>query len=194
VQPQKKSKKENTILGMVREMPIAERKYKFSWDLVGDVGLGRPNLGPTTRVEAYRLMQGAFRDVLEQNLGTQKTDEIFFDSGKLAGQLFFDNVLEGAADFDQLINKLQDALVSLGIGILRVERSSLDGTSFVFTVSEDLDCSGLPVLDYEICTYDEGFIAGLLENFSGKKFQVKEVDCWCTGDRTCRFEANVYEQ
>jgi predicted hydrocarbon binding protein len=178
---------------MVREMPTAERKYKFSWSLVGDVGLGRPNLGPTTRVEVYRLMQGTFRDVLEQNLGSQKTDEIFFDSGKLAGQLFFDNVLGGAADFDQLINKLQDALVSLGIGVLRVERSSLDGCSFVFTVSEDLDCSGLPVLDYEICTYDEGFIAGLLENFSGKKFQVREVDCWCTGSRTCRFEANVYE-
>jgi predicted hydrocarbon binding protein len=138
-------------------------------------------------------MQSTFRDVLEQNLGTQKTDEIFFDSGKLAGQHFFDNVLGGAADFDQLVNKLQGSLVSMGIGILRVERSDLEGGSFVFSVSEDLDCSGLPELDYEICTYDEGFIAGLLENFSGKVFQVKEVDCWCTGDRTCRFEANVYE-
>jgi len=56
-------------------------------------------------------------------------------------------------------------------------------------VSEDLDCSGLPELDYEICSYDEGFISALLECFSGMKFIVKEVDCWCTGDRTCRFSA-----
>ena len=35
----------------------------------------------------------------------------------------------------------------------------------------------------------EGFIAALLESFTGKKFTVKEIDCWCTGDRTCRFEA-----
>jgi predicted hydrocarbon binding protein len=63
--------------------------------------------------------------------------------------------------------------------------------SFILTVSEDLDCSGLPDLDYEICHYDEGFIAALMESFTGKQFKVKEVDCWCTGDRTCRFTADV---
>ena len=61
----------------------------------------------------------------------------------------------------------------------------------VLTISEDLDCSGLPELDYEICTYDEGFIASLLEGFSGTAFNVKEIDCWCTGDRTCRFTATA---
>jgi predicted hydrocarbon binding protein len=59
------------------------------------------------------------------------------------------------------------------------------------SISEDLDCSGLPELDYEICVYDEGFIAGLLESFTGERFSVKEVDCWCTGDRTCRFVAEI---
>jgi len=39
--------------------------------------------------------------------------------------------------------------------------------------------------------YDEGFIAGLLESFAGAPFKVKEVDCWCTGDRTCRFTAEM---
>ena len=57
----------------------------------------------------------------------------------------------------------------------------------MITVSEDLDCSGLPELDYEICVYDEGFIAALLESFSGKPFKVKEVDCWGSGARVCRF-------
>jgi len=77
----------------------------------------------------------------------------------------------------------------LGIGILRVEKADIEKKELILTVSEDLDCSGLPELDYEICTYDEGFIAALLESFSGIKFIVKEVDCWCTGDRTCRFMA-----
>ncbi|MCL1893688.1 MAG: 4-vinyl reductase [Holophagaceae bacterium] len=170
---------------------MQDRKYKFSWDLLGDIGLGRPNLGPTTRIEVYRLMQGTFRDILEQNFGTEKADEIFYDSGKLAGQCFYQNVLGDINDFEHLIKVLQDSLLSMGIGVLRVEESDLEKGSFVFTVSEDLDCSGLPELDYEICTYDEGFIAGLLECFTGKGFEVKEVDCWCTGDRTCRFEANI---
>jgi predicted hydrocarbon binding protein len=79
----------------------------------------------------------------------------------------------------------------MGIGVLRVEEEDLAHGRLVLTVSEDLDCSGLPELSYEICTYDEGFISALLERFSGKKFKVKEIDCWCTGDRTCRFLATV---
>jgi hypothetical protein len=42
-----------------------ERKYPFTWDLLGDLDKGRPNLGRSTRVEVYRLMQFCLRDVLE---------------------------------------------------------------------------------------------------------------------------------
>jgi len=170
---------------------MADRKYKFSWALLGDIKLGRPNLGATARLEVYRLMQGTFRDVLEQNFGTEKTDEIFYESGKLAGQLFYMNVLGATTDYDQLLKSLQQTLESMGIGVLRIEKSDLENGEFVFSIEEDLDCSGLPELNFEICTYDEGFIAGLLENFTGRNFQVKEVDCWCTGERTCRFEAKI---
>jgi uncharacterized protein len=47
-----------------------EHKYAFSWDLLGDLELGRPNLGNMTRLEVYRLMQFCFRDVLEARYGT----------------------------------------------------------------------------------------------------------------------------
>jgi hypothetical protein len=43
-----------------------ERKYAFSWDLLGDIEKGRPNLGNTTRIEVYRLMQFTFRDIIEK--------------------------------------------------------------------------------------------------------------------------------
>lgn len=80
---------------------------------------------------------------------------------------------------------------TLKIGILRVEEANLDRMHFVLTVAEDLDCSGLPMIDEQICTYDEGFIAGLLYAQTGQEFSVKEVDCWCSGDRVCRFEVNL---
>jgi len=63
----------------------AKRKYEFSWDLLGNLDLGRPNLGPSTRLEVYRLMQFCFRDVMEQHLGTAETDRLFYEAGKLAG-------------------------------------------------------------------------------------------------------------
>jgi hypothetical protein len=134
-------------------------------------------------------MQFTFRDVMERHLGTEKADHIFFEAGKLAGAEFFKNVFQGISDFNEFIKKLQETLREMGIGILRIEEADTGRGYFVLTVSEDLDCSGLPDLGYEICTYDEGFISGLLESFSGSEFKVKEVDCWCTGDRTCRFTA-----
>jgi predicted hydrocarbon binding protein len=164
-----------------------KRKYQFSWDLLGNLEIGRPNLGPYTRVEVYRLMQFAFRDVLEEEYGTEKADEVFYNAGKLAGEEFYKHYVTDASTVSELVKQLQTHMKDLGIGILRAEESS-DG-NFVLTVNEDLDCSGLPELDYEICKYDEGFIAGILEKFTGRSFTVKEIECWCTGDRTCRFSA-----
>ncbi len=170
---------------------MAERKYKFSWDLLGDIAKGRPNLGPNTRLEVYRLMQFTFRDIMEQYIGTEKTEEIFYEAGKLAGMEFYSNIFSGITDFNAFIKSLQETLRDMSIGILRVEEADLEKGSFILTVSEDLDCSGLPDIGYEVCTYDEGFISGILESFTGNSFKVKEVDCWCTGDRTCRFTAET---
>ena len=167
------------------------RRYAFSWDLIGDLELGRPNLGPNTRLEVYRLMQFTLRDVLERTYGTDEADEVFYQAGYLAGSQFYKNQMGEQGDFNEFIRNLQSVLKDMGIGVLKVEKADLANGSFVLTVSEDLDCSGLPELDYEICVYDEGFISGLLESFTGKQFKVKEVDCWCTGDRTCRFTADV---
>jgi predicted hydrocarbon binding protein len=62
--------------------------------------------------------------------------------------------------------------------------------NFTLTVAEDLDCPGLQTSDEIIGTCDEGFISGLLSEYTGKNFNAKEVDCWCSGDRVCRFEAS----
>ncbi len=172
-------------------MTDSDRKYRFRWELLGDIKLGRPNLGQMTRLEVYRLMQFCFRDVMEQQLGTEKTDQLFYEAGKLAGTEFYRQLLGTTSDFSEFVKQLQQIFREMGIGVLRIEKADLEKGSFVLTVSEDLDCSGLPELDYEICIYDEGFIAALMESFTGKQFKVKEIDCWCTGDRTCRFSAEV---
>ena len=171
-------------------MTDSGRKYRFSWNLLGDLKAGRPSLGPTTRLEVYRLMQYTMRDVLEQECGTEKTDDIFYKAGLLAGKEFYKNIMGTPADLNDFVRKLQQALMEMNVGILRIEKTDPEKGSFVMTVSEDLDCSGLPETGYGICTYDEGFIAGLMESFTGVPFDVREIDCWCTGDRTCRFAAD----
>lgn len=172
-------------------MTDVKRKYAFTWELIGDLANGRPNLGPNTRLEVYRLMQYCLRDVVEQRLGAAETDRLFFDAGYVAGCHFHEHYLRDIDDLNQFVQELQRVLRELGVGILRVEKVNPERGEYVLTVSEDLDCSGLPVLDFEVCHYDEGFIAALLECFSGQRFRVKEIDCWCTGDRTCRFVAQA---
>ena len=36
----------------------SDRKYKFSWSLLGDIEAGRPNLGNTTRLEVFPEFKG----------------------------------------------------------------------------------------------------------------------------------------
>jgi uncharacterized protein len=170
------------------------RKYSFSWELLGNIEKGRPNLGNNARLEVYRLMQYCFRDVIEKHLGTEQTDLIFYEAGKLAGEEFYSHLLTGISDFHEFISRVQELLKEFNIGIFRVEEADIEKGEFILTVEEDLDCSGLPDIDCVVCTYDEGFIAGLLESFTGNSYYVREIDCWCTGDRTCRFQASIIKE
>ena len=171
---------------------MSERFYQFSWDLIGDIQEGRPNMGTNVSLVLYRLMQYTFRDVLEQHFGTEVCDTYFYEAGKLAGASFYDRFLKEFKDLplNSFVAELQRIIKEQGIGILRVEKANVEGGNFVLTVAEDLDCSGLPDIGVEVCNYDEGFIAGIFDGYTGQKFTAKEVDCWCTGERVCRFEVN----
>lgn len=166
-------------------------RFVFTWDLIGDPAEGRPNLGPVLPIEVYRLMQYCFREVIEDHLGITDGEAIIYEAGKKAGTVFYHHVLPPAGDHQEFVTNLQNTLKDLKIGIFRVEQGDLDGTSLTASVSEDLDCSGLPELGYGVCTYDEGFLAGVLEQYTGRRCIVKEIDCWCTGERTCRFSIEL---
>jgi len=167
-----------------------ERNYnKFVWEDLGDIEKGRPNLGLTVPVLAYRLLQYTLRDVLIAELGVDKANDILIKAGRLAGAQFCENLLNRELGFNEFIAQLQRVLREQVIGILRIEKADMENMRFTLVVAEDLDCSGLPFTDEVVCQYDEGFIAGILEAYTGKPFSVKEIDCWASGERVCRFDA-----
>jgi predicted hydrocarbon binding protein len=136
-------------------------------------------------------MQYALRDVLEREFGSSEATRLFYRAGNVAGMEFYRHLIGEMTDLDGLLRRLQTLMEELGIGLLRVEEVDLEQGRIVLTVSEDLDCSGVPETGFPICAYDEGFIAAILESFAGGSFSVHEVDCWSTGNRTCRFLATV---
>ena len=175
---------------MNHQLKYSEKPSQFTWEGLGDLKEGRQALGLDMPVLVYRLFQYTLKDILARELNEEYAAELYRAAGHLAGMEFAKHVLDLSGDFDFFVTNLTRALQEFKIGILRVERADLAQLKFTLTVSEDLDCSGLPVTGNTVCDYDEGFIAGILEAYTGKVFDVKEVDCWATGDRTCRFSVN----
>jgi hypothetical protein len=166
-----------------------ERDYnKFVWEDLGDLEKGRPNLGLKVPVLVYRLLEFTLRDVLITELGVEKANEIVIKAGRLAGTQFAKNLLNLHQGFDDFVAELQRVLKEQAIGILRIQEADLNNMTFALTVAEDLDCSGLPSTDEVVCQYDEGFIAGVFEAYTGKPFSAMEIECWASGSRVCCFE------
>jgi len=166
-----------------------DSRKAFQWESLGDIKHGRGDLGEEMPVIVYRLMQFTLIDALSTDMGLTKANDYFRTAGYLAGTEFAKNVLNLDQEFDAFVSHLQEALKMLKIGILRMEFFNPEDGNIILTVAEDLDCSGLPITNESVCVYDEGFIAGILEAYTGKKYDVRETDCWATGDRVCRFKA-----
>lgn len=162
--------------------------YRFQWKDLGDIEAGRPNLGSTMHVALYRLMQYTLREVLGRRLSVEEAGDVLREAGRRAGLEFCANALDRSLPFPAFLAQVQEKLQALKVGVLRMERSDLDAMEFILTVSEDLDCSGLPFEGETVCEYDEGFLAGLFEAYTGHSFEAREVDCWASGARVCRFQ------
>jgi len=162
----------------------------LEWDYINNSD-GREHLGASIPVLVYRLMQYSIHDELAVRYAGTVADEIIRGAGKRAGIALAKNLLDTTLPMPEFIAQTQRVMKEFQIGIMRMERSDPQSGTFTMTMAEDLDCSGLPLLDDAICHYDEGFIAGLLEAYTGNEFHVEEIDCWTTGDRVCRFRAQV---
>lgn len=153
----------------------------------------RGNLGEELPVIVYRLLEYSLKDELVERFGKETQIDIFRQAGRKAGEYFAKKMLDMNQPLDQFVSQLQAKMQEMKIGVLRIEDVDEASGRIILTVAEDADCSGLPVLGETVCNYDEGFISGILSLYSGKTYTAVEVDCWATGDRVCRFHANIEE-
>lgn len=154
----------------------------------------RGNLGEELPVTVYRLLEYSLKEELIRRFGKDTQIDVFRNAGQLAGNYFATHMLNLDQPLDSFVSELQKKMQELKIGVLRIEHVDEESGRIILTVAEDADCSGLPVLGETVCNYDEGFISGILSTYSGKPYKAVEVDCWATGDRVCRFHANIEEE
>ena len=151
----------------------------------------RGNLGEELPVLVYRMLEYSLREELCRRFGKDEQIDIFRKAGQRSGEYFARNMLHLDQPLNQFISELQAKLQELKIGVLRIESVDEETGRITLTVSEDADCSGLPVLGETVCNYDEGFLSGILSVYTGKPYAAIEIDCWATGDRVCRFRAEI---
>ena len=163
----------------------------FAWADLGNLNEGRASLGEEMPVMIYRLMQYTLFDVLTKDVGREKANQYMREAGFLAGTEFTRNMLDVDVNFDIFIANLQKTLMDLKMGILRVESIDEATGEIVLTIGEDLDCSGIPITNENICDYDEGILAGILGSYTGKSYCAREIDCWASGERVCRFQCKI---
>lgn len=152
---------------------------------------GREHLGEELPVFVYRMLEFSLKEELRKRYGRDIQIDVFRSAGRMAGEYFARNFLNLEQSMDEFIRELQTKLQELKIGVLRIEDIDEESGRIMLTVSEDADCSGLPILGETVCNYDEGFIAGILSVYSNKPYQAIEIDCWATGGRSCRFDAHI---
>ncbi len=172
---------------MADQKPITFEEY-LQYD-----GNSRCNLGETLPVMVYRMLEYSIKEELLSRFDKDTQIDIFRKAGQRSGEYFAKHFLNLDQPLDPFVGELQAKLQELKIGVLRIEKINEESGSIVLTVAEDADCSGLPVLGETVCNYDEGFISGILSIYSGKPYFAVEVDCWATGDRVCRFHADIME-
>lgn len=154
---------------------------------------GRENLGAEIPVAVYRLLEYSLREELTGKFGKEEQIRIFRNAGYRAGTYFAEKYLNSSLELSEFTAQFQKRLEEFKMGVLRIEKFDEDTGKMVLTVSEDVDCSGLPLLGETVCNYDEGFLAGVLTSYTGKPYTAIEVNCWATGDRVCRFRADIDE-
>lgn len=164
---------------------------KFDFDSIGDITTGRRNLGEEMPVLVYRLFQFTIRKELISKFGRDACVEIFRNAGRKAGQEYADNLLDLTLPPAEFLSILKKTLEYNKIGLLHIEKFDIETGDAVLAITEDLDCSGVPVTGETICNYDEGFLAGILKAYTKKNYIVTEVDCWANGADACRFEARI---
>lgn len=160
---------------------------------LGDYSGARSHMGDDIPVFIYRLFQYSLKEELIAKYGKDAAVELFRASGRTAGTYFAKHCLNLDVPFAQFIGELQQKLEDFKVGILRIEKFDEATGNIILTVSEDADCSGLPIMGETVCNFDEGFISGILSLYSQKPYEAIEINCWALGDRICRFDAHIKE-
>jgi hypothetical protein len=111
----------------------------------------------------------------------------FNKAGVSAGREFARNLLDITMGLDEYTDSLSNIMNDYNINDLRMEKFDLMTGDTTIAIEQDIDYNALPITDESLCDFNSGFITGILEMYTGRKYNVSEEKCTDNNNRIHRY-------
>jgi len=146
----------------------------------------RDKLGSNIPIVIFRVFRHYSQIYAEDLLGKNASNLLFLNAGRELGKEIGKVLYE--EDLDQYLKNVSKFVETEKIGILKVVEKNDD--KLVVQLDECITCSGMDNIGQRICYFETGLVAGLVEQYLGRKVLAKETKCNANGEDTC--EVTVY--
>ncbi len=148
----------------------------------------RPQLGATVPVALFRALRvDGMMKGLDAAIGDAST--LVYNSGRLVGGPVGKALAaQAAGDLGKFLGGVVDTARALGIGVISLKDGTLTGDRMQLRVDECVTCSGAKPIGKKICHFEGGFVAAVVEGFTGRDAVATETHCNANGDDHCGFE------
>jgi hypothetical protein len=114
-----------------------------------------------------------FQNMLENVEGHKEDTDYLRKEGYSAGVEFSNNIMDMVILPDDSINTLQKKLHDYKINVLRMESYDIDTGNITISFEHEIDFNKLQLSNNDLCSFNEGFVAGILEVYTGRKYDVQ---------------------
>lgn len=147
----------------------------------------REKLGTEIPILVFRALRH-YTDIYATDLlGENAAHILFINAGKSLGKAL------GKELYDSDLNKYLENIVKFieeeKIGLLKI--THFDEEKLVVQLDECITCAGMDNIGKRICFFEVGLVAGLVENFLGKKVLAYESKCNANGEETCEVTVSL---
>ena len=118
-------------------------------------------------------------------VGPKKTRQILNSSGYRCGEKMALGLDIDTSDRQLMEGALQELLIQLGLGVLKLEEYTSDRV--VITCGDSNEAKGMGERPHPSCNFTTGYIRGLLEILMSVTFDTTEEECISVGADRCRY-------
>jgi len=129
-------------------------------------------------VYVYYMMQYKRLDEISQINELSLSGGYLPEAGYLAGVKYARKILDLDTKFDDFIINLQKELQEIKITNLCVEAYDSITGDITITIGHKFESCEIPIRNNNVFIYDENFISGIIETYTGFKYEIHKIGSW----------------